>query len=158
MFGSMMADHDHDGVMEAEAGHHHGGCWEAPWMDHATFLEKTARVQELDSLLEGLGANLEYCQTYFQSGAGVCEEVCGQECLSHKLCMPPLPADLMCATEFGRRVRCLQLQIDRIEEKRLGLKREWNVVKAQTENVENLLSNNEETQVFSCIFGLPCFC
>lgn len=116
-------------------------------MDHATFLEKTARVGELNRLLEGLGASQGYCRTYFQSGAGVCEEACGQECLNHQLCIPPLPADLMCATEFGTRVRSLQVQIDRIEERRLSLKRDWNVIKLQTEHVENLLSDNEAAQV-----------
>jgi hypothetical protein len=116
-------------------------------MDHETFMGKTERVLELDRLLESLGATPDYCKNYFQSGAGVCEEACGQECFNHRLCIPALPFNLMCATDFGKRVRSLQLQIDRIEERRLSLKRDWNLVKARTENVENFLNDNEATQV-----------
>lgn len=105
-----------------------------------------SRLQTINAKLEKLGASEEYCRNYFHSGAGVCEEEYGGVCVEHRAAHFALPAGLMCARKYGRKIQYLRKRIEMVEAERKTLKDQWNEFKSKHEVVENMLSNNEEGQ------------
>lgn len=54
------------------------------------------RLRELNQKLERMGASEEYCRTFFDSGAGVCEAHYAGVCVEHRTCVVQLPQGMMC--------------------------------------------------------------
>lgn len=86
------------------------------------FEDSIIEVQAINTCLERMGANEEYCTNYFKSAGGECLKKCGSMCMVHSACCAPLPPNKMCAKEFGKRVCMLNREISMVEVERENLK------------------------------------
>lgn len=99
------------------------------WLTDEEYGATREELQLIDEELAGMGATDEFCLGYFRCTGGACERVVSGQCLKHSPSQAPLPPGKMCCEEFGRAATMLRQKIERVEEERLAMRREWDQLK-----------------------------
>lgn len=99
------------------------------WLTDEEYGATREQLQLIDEELAGMGATDEFCLGYFRCTGGACERVVSGQCLKHSPSQAPLPPGKMCCEEFGRAATMLRQKIERVEEERLAMRREWDQLK-----------------------------
>jgi hypothetical protein len=89
------------------------------------------RLKTIRMRLNYLGANAEFCDKYFESSSGSCEEFRCQVCVKHSFGVSPLPAGLMCRNAFEKYLGQLRGKISLFNGDITAHRQMWNQLRAE---------------------------